>query len=411
MNKRLFLLFLLGLSQGVFSKKIAPGYWHSTFQLNDSTELPVTFMVDKDNKDFQVYVINATERIALQQVQFKRDSIVLRFPAFGSELKGRIINKKEVEGFWYNYAKGPDYRISFKASKGYRSRFPKLASTLDVNGKWEVTFNYNESPEKAIGQFSALTTHCSFSQDQVIQGTFLTETGDYRFLEGVLSNDSLNLSTFDGSHAFLFQSKLVNDTLWGQFYSGHHYHVNWYAVRNDEFTLRHPDSLTYLVDESPLTLSLPDLNQETYNYPGVADEEVVTLIQIMGTWCPNCLDESRYLKGQKNKHGQELRIISVAFEMPASLEGKIEKVKQFQKDLDLDFQFLIGGKASKKEALEKFPMLNEVISFPTLIFIDKSGEIRKIHTGFNGPGTGPYYESFVKDTDQFIEELIAEPVK
>jgi len=408
MKIRLLLILFLVLSKGAFSKKIASGYWHTTLHLNDSTDLPVTFMVEKERKDYHIFVINAAEKIELQQVDRTRDSITLRFPAFRSELKCKILNKKEVEGFWYNYAKGSDYRIPFIAKKGDQSRFPILTQSIDVSGQWEVTFDYNGKPEKALGIFSPLKTHGANNQQQMVQGTFLTETGDYRFLEGVTSNDSLNLSTFDGSHAFLFQSKLVNDTLWGQFYSGNHYHVNWHAVRNEHFELTDPDSLTYIVNQRPLTLSLPNLNNEIYSYPNASGQGKVTLIQIMGTWCPNCLDESRYLKEKKSTYGNQLQIISVAFEMPETLAGRIEKVQSFQQDLDLDFTFLIGGKASKKEALKQFPMLNEVISFPTLIFIDKTGDIRKIHTGFNGPGTGQYYKDFVTKTDKFIESLIQE---
>lgn len=409
--KKGFLLFLLCLvSFGAFSKKIKPGYWHTSFEINDSTSLPVTFFIEKTKKTYRVSVINADETIELRHFGQTRDSLYVRFPGFGSELKCRIVSKKRVEGFWYNYAKGPTYRIPLIATQGYQSRFPKMGSTIDATGKWEVTFDYEGAPEKAIGEFSALTTQCSYSQKNVIKGTFLTETGDYRYLEGVVSNDSLNLSTFDGSHAFLFQSKLNDDTLWGQFYSGTHYHVKWYAMRNPGFKLRDPDSLTYLINDTPLTLSLPDLSNKTYDYPNESTENTVTLIQIMGTWCPNCLDESRYLKQKKETFGNQLNIISVAFEMPKTMEGKIAKVQSFKNDLDLDFKFLIGGKALKGEAVERFPMLNKVISFPTLIFIDKSGKIRKIHTGFNGPGTGYHYNSYVEKTDQFIEMLIAEDI-
>lgn len=412
MMKQLFLFLLILVScQGFsYNLKLKPGYWHTSFAINDSTTLPVTFLVEKEKKTYHVFVINADETIELRNIGQTRDSLYVRFPGFGSELKCRIVNKKQIEGYWFNIAKGPNYKIPLTATLGYKSRFHKAESDLSVAGRWEVTFDYENAPEKAIGEFAPLTTHYSYSQTNVIKGTFLTETGDYRFLEGVISNDSLNLSTFDGSHAFLFQSKFRNDTLWGQFYSGTHYHVNWYAVRNPDFQLKHPDSLTYLINEQPLKLALPDLNSETYHYPNAQTKNKVTLIQIMGTWCPNCLDESRYLNQKKETFGNQLNIISVAFEMPKTLEAKIAKVQSFKDDLGLDFKFLIGGKASKLEALELFPMLNKVISFPTLIFIDKAGTIRKIHTGFNGPGTGQYYKAFVERTDSFLEALIAENV-
>jgi hypothetical protein len=51
-------------------------------------------------------------------------------------------------------------------------------------------------------------------------------------------------------------------------------------------------------------------------------------------------------------------------------------------------------------------MLNRVLGFPTTIFIDREGEVRKIHTGFSGPGTGVHYEMFVEEFNTFMNELL-----
>ena len=59
--------------------------------------------------------------------------------------------------------------------------------------------------------------------DGRVTGTFLTETGDYRYLEGVVDGDSLKLSCFDGSHAFLFHAALDQDSFRGRFWSGTHW--------------------------------------------------------------------------------------------------------------------------------------------------------------------------------------------
>ena len=53
-------------------------------------------------------------------------------------------------------------------------------------------------------------------------------------------------------------------------------------------------------------------------------------------------------------------------------------------------------------------MLNKIISYPTTIFIDKKGNVRKIYTGFSGPATGEAYTDFVKETTEFVEMLLRE---
>lgn len=406
------LLFLI-FSLQVHSKnsKLNTGIWHLEFQLNETTVLPVSFLLEKKQKKLRLFIQNADESIELKEIIYKNDSLIITFPTFDSQLKAKIIAKDNIVGSWCNYTKGPNYTIPFIATSGQQSRFPAQTSTLNVYGKWEVTFDYDREPEKAIGLFDPLHPVCCESSSCIkneIKGTFLTETGDYRYLEGNISNDSLYLSTFDGSHAFLFRSKLVNDTLWGDFLSGTHYSAKWYAVRNDNAKLTDPDSLTYLINNKSIELSLPDLYGGTYQYPNSFAEGKVTLIQIMGTWCPNCLDESRYLREQKNKYQENLEIVAVTFETQETLEEKIEKVKRYKENLELNYTFVIGGKACKACAADLFPMLNSVISFPTLIFIDKKGNIRRIHTGFSGPSTGVYYDKFVEKTNMFIDQLIKE---
>jgi len=406
------LLFLI-FSLQVHSKnsKINTGLWHLEFQLNETTILPVSFLLEKKQTNICLYIQNADESIELKEIIYKNDSLIITFPTFDSQLKAKIFAKDKIIGSWFNYTKGPNYSIPFTATSGQNTRFSASPSALSIFGKWEVTFDYDQVPEKAIGLFNPLHPACCESANckkNEIKGTFLTETGDYRYLEGNTSNDSLYLSTFDGSHAFLFRSKLVNDTLWGDFLSGTHYSAKWYAVRNENAKLTDPDSLTYLVNNKTIELSLPDLNNTIYTYPNIKTKVKVTLIQIMGTWCPNCLDESRYLKEQKDKYNDNLEILAVTFETQETLEEKIEKVTRYKENLALNYTFLIGGKACKDCAGELFPMLNKISSFPTLIFIDKKGNIRRIHTGFNGPGTGIYYDKFVEKTNLFIEQLIRE---
>lgn len=404
----IFLLTLASLSVNGKTKKLKPGHWHTEFQLNNKTNLPVTFLLDKEKRLGHLYIINADEVIKLNEVEYQNDSVFINFSTFDSELRFKIIKKSYISGVWINHAKKAYYAIPFWSSNNGAPRFNQLPSNINVIGKWEVTFNYKENPEKALGIFEVNDFGCSYRSNNDIKGTFLTETGDYRYLEGAVSSDSLYLSTFDGSHAFLFKSKLMNDTLWGEFYSGKHYKTEWFAVRNESFELQDPDSLTYLVNNQPISFELMGLDRQMYKYPNHETKGKVTLIQILGTWCPNCLDESNYLVGLKEKYGNKLEIISIAFETQKTIEDKIAKIDKYKMVLGLDWTFLIGGDACKSCAQELFPMLNDISSFPTLIFIDKKGEIQRIHTGFSGPGTGEYYAEFVRETNDFVDRLIQE---
>jgi NurA-like 5'-3' nuclease len=88
------------------------------------------------------------------------------------------------------------------------------------------------------------------------------------------------------------------------------------------------------------------------------------------------------------------------------LDGKIAQVKRLKEHFNIDYPLLIAGNASKKESAEKLPFLNHVVSYPTTIIVDKTGKVRKVHTGFYGPGTGKYYDDFKTEFESFLDELM-----
>ncbi|UKN00561.1 TlpA family protein disulfide reductase [Paracrocinitomix mangrovi] len=415
LNKYVLLIFsIFFLVNPVFSKtpKLKTGKWYTQFQLSEHDFLPVIFEFKKENKKNQLYIINGNEQILLEDIDFQGDSIFVQFPAFASELRMKAHSKTHISGNWYNHAKKGNYFLPFWSKHNFADRFPRNEGNFYLDGKWEVTFDYKGESEKAVGLFNGAQYGIQKKIDEDYQshinGTFLTETGDYRFLEGAVVKDSIYLSTFDGSHAFLFKALMKEDTLWGEFLSGKHYKTEWFAVKNENFELRHPDSLTQVTSEQPIAFTLPSTKGGNYTYPNSDLKDKVVLIQIMGTWCPNCLDESMYLKNLYAKYENQLEIIAVTFETQKELDQKLEKVKSYQRNLELPWEFLVGGGACKPCALELFPMLNDIMSFPTLIVIDKKGNIRKIHTGFSGPGTGKYYDQFVSSMDDYIDHLIKE---
>ncbi len=73
-----------------------------------------------------------------------------------------------------------------------------------------------------------------------------------------------------------------------------------------------------------------------------------------------------------------------------------------------DYELLVAGSSDKGKASETLPMLNEVIAYPTMNVLDRSGAVRRVHAGFDGPGTGEKYHEFRREFTAFIEQLLAE---
>lgn len=407
---RLTLIFLFfstfTIAQNLDGLKLKKGKWHSELQLTESDVLPFELIVSKTKGDYQFSIMNGEEEIELASPRVVNDSVYVPFSVFNSELIFSVKNKKNIEGWWYNYNKGKNYRIAFSAFKKKTNRFisPKgqnIKDSPDLSGKWEVTFEPNtNSSYPAVGIFE--------QNKSSVTGTFLTETGDYRYLAGNTINDSLFLSCFDGSHAFLFKAAYNNGNLEGKFFSGNHWKSSWIGEKNDTFELTDPEKLTYLKEDHDFGFNLPDLNGDTLSFPNDSYMNKVVIVQIMGSWCPNCLDETRYFKELYSKyHDRGLEIISIGYETGNSYDDFKRNIERLKNSLELDFTFLIGGKASKGLAKEHFSMLNNIISFPTTIFIGRDGEVKSVHTGFSGPGTGEYYTEYVNKTNALIESLLA----
>lgn len=384
------------------SCKLKKGTWIGQLQLTETDVLPFNIEVEKFGSEYTLNVINAEEVIALKNGVCENDSFHVSFPTFNTELVFKTHGKKKIKGYWVNYYKD-NYRIPFEAHFSKKeNRFEAISSDLkfDYSGKWEVAFEPGTIDEyPAVGIFNQ-------SGDKVT-GTYLTETGDYRYLQGNVYGSNLFLSCFDGSHAFLFKANSSGkDQITGQFFSGKHWQSEWTAKRNENFELKNPDSITYVTTDN-FSFDLKDLKGNDFHFPNTSFDNKVVIIQIMGTWCPNCMDETRYFKELYEKyHNQGLEIISIGYEIGDSFEQYVERIERFKTKMDLDFTFLVGGKANKDLASDHFSMLNEIISYPTSIFIGKDGTVKRVHTGFNGPGTGSYYTEYVEKTNALVESLL-----
>lgn len=386
---------------------LTEGIWRGVLDISKDSnplEIPFNFEVVNDQK---IVIYNGDEHIEVTDINYnkKNNSISIKMPVFGSEFK-LVNHQNRWEGEWYNYNK-KDYKIPFKAINNVSDRFEKTTSTTktQLQKRWKVTFSpETEDSYPAIGLFNIL-------DDGTVTGTFLTETGDYRYLEGGFNGKELNLSCFDGAHAFLFKAILQEDgSLKGDFWSGNHWHEPWIATPNESFELVPMDKLTYLKKGyDKLAFRFPTINGDTLSLEDERFQGKPTIVQITGSWCPNCMDETRFLVDvYKEYKSKGLEIIAIDYEVVNDFKTFEKNATRIKKHLGIEYPIVFGGPAKKSEAVKTLPMLNHIMSYPTAIFIDKNGDIREIHTGFSGPGTGDLYQEYVNKTITLVEQMIAE---
>ena len=380
---------------------IQEGNWLGKLIIDSANFIPFNFYVSEN----KVIISNDEERIITHYRKEDTNLYKMDLPVFNSMFVFSLENENLI-GYWHNYAKGIDYKMNFiaKFQGEDRSRFEfDNVSFSQIEGEWEVTFGLTDSSKyKALGVFN--------QENNLLSGTFITETGDYRFLEGAVKKDSLFLSCFDGSHAFLFKANYSDNKLEGDFYSGNHYKEHWEAEKNPNFQLKNPDSITTINDDK-IAFAFPNLDSTIVKYPSESYNNKVVIIQIIGSWCPNCMDETAFLTELYNQYHKEgLEVISLAYEKPNSFKDKCKNLSRLIEHTEAKYEFLIAGESSKKDVERTLPFINNVKSFPTCIILDKKGDVIKVHSGFYGPGTGKYYEEYIKEVNEIVKTLLAENI-
>ncbi len=384
--------------------QLKPGMWRGVLEIQGQ-QLPFNFEVKADGNDGQDVVIhNAEERLLLDEVTFQGDSLNIILHVFDAYLRAVVKDDSLVGLFNLNY--NPSYKVPFKAKFGQDFRFIQPAAnsvTKDFTGKYEVQFFNEKDTSRAIAlieQTGATAT-----------GSFLTSTGDYRFLEGSVINDTLHLSAFDGNHAYLFEVTKPNDsTLSGGHWLGKTRFRTWSGKKNENAKLPDAESLTYLKDGyEKIEFSFPDLNGKPVTLNDDRFKNKVVILQLSGTWCPNCMDETKFLAPwyDANKN-RDVEIIGLAYERKDDFTYASDRVKKMKEKFNVNYEFLIAGVNDNAKAAETLPMLNKVVAFPTTIFIGKDGKVKHIHTGFDGPGTGIYYEQFKERFHTIVNACLAE---
>jgi peroxiredoxin len=379
---------------------LALGIWRAVL-LTPGGELPFNFEVSKKAEAYTITIINGDERLRLDEVVIKEDSVIARFPVYESELRLKI-KGDSLSGVFINLTRQTHAAIPMLAKAGDKRRFANSEkAATNPTGKWSIEFSpMQKSKTNAVGVFE------KDEKSNRLTGTFLTPSGDYSYLEGTVSGDSLYLSTFNGVFVYLFKARISENSMRGMYWNGTHHNEPWSAVRNENAKLPDPNALTTL--NGPFDFSFPDLDSNMVALSDARFKNKVVIVQFLGSWCPNCLDETAYLTKYYDKHASKgFEIVGLSFEKTDSFQHAVKNVTRFKNRLEVNYPLLIVGNRSKRQDI--YPGLQNFQGYPTTIFLDKQHRVRKIHAGFNGPATGAEYEKFKDEFEQFLNALLLEP--
>lgn len=407
--KASFAVVLVFLTISAFAQnKLQAGIWRGVLTSSSGSELPFNFNVTNQAGRPQLAIINGAERFKVTDIKVKGDSVFIHMPLYNSEFKLKF-DGMGLKGQWIKHLGNKDAVMEFTAEPNVAWRFFKdeKPPAFNVSGRWAAVFDGGTpGEEKLVGEFKQTGAK--------LTGTFLSITGDYRYLEGTVAGSQLYLSCFDGGHAYLFTAKIINDKTMtdGKEFSGVSGRDKWTAVKDQNAKLPDAYSLTVLKPGyKKINFSFRDINGNKISLADRRFKNKVVIVQILGSWCPNCMDETNYFVSRyyKKYHPKGVEIIGLAYERTTDFAKSQQTLRQLKSHFKVPYPLLITGYTPAKGDPEKsLPMLADFKGFPTTIIIDKKGEVRKIHTGFSGPGTGVHYTQFVNEFEKLTDKLLVE---
>ncbi|MFA6083724.1 TlpA disulfide reductase family protein [Mucilaginibacter sp.] len=400
-------VILTALTQiSIAQTKLKTGVWRGALKTAAGQEIPFNFDVNNTGSRQELDIINSTEHFKVPNVTGKGDSVFIKMPLFDSEFKLKQTGNT-LSGQFIKHLGEKDVPMEFTATAATPYRFFKDAEKpkFDVTGRWSAIIGEGDGRDTTVGEFKQTGAR--------VTGTFLTTTGDYRFLEGTVAGNQLYLSCFDGGHAFLFTAKIDDDKTisGGKFYSGATGTDVWAAVKDENAKLPDAYSLTALKPGyKKLDFNFKDLTGKPVSLNDARFKNKVVIVQILGSWCPNCMDETAYMVNYYKKYQHKgVEVIGLAYERTTDFAKSQKALTQLKTRFDIKYPILITGFTNNKiETAKSLPMLTKVVGFPTTIIIDKAGDVRKIHTGFSGPGTGNHYTEFISEFEKLTDDLLAE---
>jgi len=381
------------------------GKWAAQLHREDGNNIAFTFDWKTETGKPVWYIKNALENIRVENIEVSGDSIIVQMPVFESQFRFSL-KENTITGFWIKSGALKTTVLAFSATKD-KNRFSSnnIAQT-NISGRWAVKFVEKDSTELSVGEF--------MQKGNLVTGTFLTATGDYRFLEGIVSKDTLLLSAFDGSHAYFFRANIENSTIInnGMFYSGASGKQAWTAIKDNNAKVPSESVAMFLKPgEESLDFSFKDLEGKQVAINSDRFKNKVVVVQLMGSWCPNCMDETAFLSDYYNKNKQRgVEIIALAYEYSSDWERSVKSLKKFQQRFNVQYPIL-NTEVSVTDSLrteKTLPQVTRIKFFPSSIVIDKKGKVRKFDTGFLGPGTGSHYVEYKKEFDLTIDTLLKE---
>jgi len=373
------------------------GAWRAVLDLAGG---PLRFSVSltRDGVTLGGRLCNASSCERFTAVELRGDSLVLDLGDYAASIVARF-HGDSLTGSYRNVGRRGPRTIPFRAARG---DWPVEPGPDRLLGRWDAWYQGAVEATPRVLEFR--------NGGHGLEGTVISNSGDYGLFRGRALRDSFELAHFDGANVYLLTGEQSGDTLRGLFHAGLRTQTPFVATRSTGRPhLTPPSAVTRVDTTAPLQFTFPDLSGRPVSLDDPAYAGKVVLVDIFGTWCPACHDAAPVL-GQfyREYHARGFEIIGLAFEVTGDPLQDGEMVRRFREKFSIPYTLLLGGASETDIVRELLPQLDGFTAFPTTLFVDRRGRVRRVHAGFYGPATGAQHPALVADFRREIEALLAE---
>jgi len=372
------------------------GPWRAELELAGGP-LRFAIMVDSARHDPAARLCNGESCQPFSALRWAGDTAVFELADYAATIRATLSGDSLV-GAYSNVGNRGPRTIPFSA---WRGAWPAEPGPAELLGTWNAWFGAPGHQTPRVLEFR--NTPLGF------QGTVLSNSGDYGAFWGEVSGGHVTLGHFDGSFVYMLTGELVGDTLRGVFHAGLRSQTPFIATRGGGTDpLKPPTEVTKADTSAPFRFAFPDLSGVTVTNEDPRFRGKVVLVDVFGTWCPNCHDAAPTLVDlYREFHDRGFEIVSLAYEVSGDTAVDGQLVRRFRDKFGIPWPILLAGVNDTELTAATLPQLQGFTAYPTLIFLDRSGRVRIIHAGFYGPATGAQYTKLRHDLITYVEQLLA----
>ena len=411
------------------------GRWDSQLMASEGNSEPVAFVIAIQvvQRDLRADLLNGPSRISFTKIDWKSPNLTLRLDQYDGTIEAHCADKicDQLAGFYTRPKGSGTVKYKFTAIRHpiELQHQPVAWKWPVLEGDWRFTFDLPEGDNERVAAARFTQGPAEGTDkggvDAEINGTISPVSGDYGLMHGTIVVDDvekktqklprLTMSRFDGIHVIFLRGQVAADgSLVGYITFNFGKPTTFNAVREGtapqptgSVALPNPETLTTVKDPAePFHFS--GIDTETGQTVTEADPRFqgkVVIVDIFGTWCPNCHDEAPLLADLYNRYREKgLEVVGLSYEYTDDRARNERLIKLYRETYAIHFPLLLAGTTEPGQIQKTLPQLVNFGAYPTTIFLDRQGRVHAIHAGFEGPATGNYAEVKAR-FEQLVEEM------